>query len=219
MQTRTDEKTGLVIRSDGKVKQWGMWIRGAPGKYTHRMVFSPITLRGEYVHIIAARNFVPNPMPKLFNEVDHIDGNPSNNNISNLRWLSTLLNHAARMGVGASQYKHFRSNKTSWLAKAKIMKHQYTLGYWSSKFEASTVYRSFKELAFHLIYLYTLPKEKHAEAGHRAYIRADPAGLELALEFLVPRVRRSRNLRKAVNRILSEYSVDSTASINEKFQM
>ena len=195
-------------------------IRGSPGKYTHRLVHSPNSMTNEYVHILVARNFVDNPCPKIFNEVDHIDNNPSNNKVRNLRWVSTLLNHAARMGVGASLYRGFKGKNgyyTSWIAQAKIMRHQYCLGYWPSKTEAARVYRSFKELAFHFIYLHTIPKEKHAEAGHRAYIRADPTGLELAIEFLVPRVRRSHHLRKALRRILCEYSTDTTASINEKF--
>ena len=40
----------------------------------------------KYVHRLIAENFIPNPENKP--EVDHIDGNTKNNEISNLRWAT-----------------------------------------------------------------------------------------------------------------------------------
>lgn len=39
-----------------------------------------------YVHRIVAMAFVKNPNPELYKEVDHIDGNKSNNRADNLKW-------------------------------------------------------------------------------------------------------------------------------------
>ena len=42
------------------------------------------------VHRLVATAFIPNPDNKP--EVDHIDTNPSNNNVDNLRWVTSLEN-------------------------------------------------------------------------------------------------------------------------------
>lgn len=52
------------------------------GKNNHR--------RTERVHRIIAKAFIENPSGYL--EVDHIDGNRKNNNVSNLRWISGFDN-------------------------------------------------------------------------------------------------------------------------------
>lgn len=52
-----------------------------------------------YVHILVAKNFVVNPDPKNFKEVDHIDGDTRNNNAANLRWTNrsgNMLNPITR---------------------------------------------------------------------------------------------------------------------------
>lgn len=43
-----------------------------------------------YVHRLVAKYFISNPSNK--DEVNHIDGNKSNNNISNLEWVTRLEN-------------------------------------------------------------------------------------------------------------------------------
>lgn len=52
-----------------------------------------------YVHRLVAECFLPNP--KGLKEVNHIDGNKRNNNLSNLEWCTGLenKNHAAKTGL------------------------------------------------------------------------------------------------------------------------
>lgn len=44
-----------------------------------------------FIHRLVAINFIPNPLHKT--DVDHIDGNPSNPKLSNLRWATSTENH------------------------------------------------------------------------------------------------------------------------------
>ena len=51
------------------------------------------------VHRLVASTFIPNPENKR--EVNHIDGNPSNNHLDNLEWVTSSENkfHAYRIGL------------------------------------------------------------------------------------------------------------------------
>lgn len=40
-----------------------------------------------YVDLLVAETFLVNPDPKVYTEVEHIDGDMSNNAASNLRWI------------------------------------------------------------------------------------------------------------------------------------
>lgn len=46
--------------------------------------------RGFYVHRLVAKAFIPNPLN--LPDVDHIDGNPRNNCVQNLRWVTHRQN-------------------------------------------------------------------------------------------------------------------------------
>ncbi len=52
-----------------------------------------------YVHQLVATHFIDNPME--YKEIDHIDGNPTNNHFTNLRWCT----HKENMSNPNTSYK------------------------------------------------------------------------------------------------------------------
>ncbi len=77
------------------------------------------------IHVLIARAFIPNPENKRC--VDHIDREPTNNNVDNLRWVSqqeNLMNQNKRRTntsgySGVSFYKHSNKWRTQLMAVGK----------------------------------------------------------------------------------------------------
>lgn len=65
------------------------------------------------VHRLVAEAFLPNPEGKR--DVAHSDGNPKNNNVSNLRWATRAENEADKLG-------HEKSNRGSRNGMSKLQK-------------------------------------------------------------------------------------------------
>jgi len=75
-------KYPIVVLCNGPKK-----TRGDKQKYVRR-----------YVHRLVAETFIPNPYGKP--EVNHIDSNPTNNNVQNLEWVthSENMRHSSKYG-------------------------------------------------------------------------------------------------------------------------
>lgn len=91
------EISGCLVREDGTVlRRIGSsytytWSPGRVGNSQgHLSVFSRKAMKNFYVHRLVAEVFIPNPENKPM--VDHIDRNPRNNAVSNLRWVTRSEN-------------------------------------------------------------------------------------------------------------------------------
>ena len=78
--------------------------------------------------------------------IDHIDGNRTNNAISNLRWCTHVENQRNRQvtGRGSSAYKGVTWHKASgkWTAQISVDGHNRHLGYFTDEREAARAYNA-----------------------------------------------------------------------------
>ena len=99
-----------IVKKDGSVYGLGRYRRPRllrPRLHTngyHRIgIFSDGKQKDVYIHRLVATAFLPNP--KGYREVNHIDGDKTNNNVSNLEWCDRAYNnkHAFRIGLRTNE--------------------------------------------------------------------------------------------------------------------
>lgn len=98
-----EDVTGYKVYEDGTIESyWRRYDKKYIISDTPRRVLKPMKNRkgylkvelkckGYFVHRIVALAFIPNPLNK--EQVNHIDGNKINNNVSNLEWVTNAENH------------------------------------------------------------------------------------------------------------------------------
>lgn len=104
--TTHSRHTDYLVSTDGQIKscvqiKQGRLLRPNTSPTGYRRVMIG---RGGYqkhllVHRLVAETYIPNPYNKP--QVNHIDGDKSNNNVTNLEWCTRLENmqHASKMGL------------------------------------------------------------------------------------------------------------------------
>ena len=97
----------------------------------------------KYVHRVVAQTYVPNPDKKP--EVDHIDGNKTNNHYKNLRWSTKSENGSNRKSCVVGKYSKLKGvtkNKKNGMFIAQIKHHKkhIFLGHFKTDVEAHEAY-------------------------------------------------------------------------------
>ena len=95
------------------------------------------------VHRLTAKCFIPNPAD--LETVDHIDGDPANNRISNLRWASRSTQQRNRKSTKGYTWN---KQKNKWQAKINIEGRDKHLGYFNTIAAARAAYCAAHNLLF-----------------------------------------------------------------------
>ena len=69
------------------------------------------------VHRLVGKAFIPNPLNKR--EINHIDGNKLNNNVSNLEWATRKENAQHSIKIGLQTKEHLAKAVSSMIAKTR----------------------------------------------------------------------------------------------------
>jgi hypothetical protein len=101
------------------------------------------------VHVLVAMAFLGHVPSGYGTVVDHIDNNPLNNHVDNLRVTSSRINAINRKNRGASQYPgvSWSSEKGKWKSTIYINGKQIHLKYCMTEVEAFDIYKKkYKEV-------------------------------------------------------------------------
>ena len=94
------------------------------------------------LHRLLAQHYIPNP--NNYKEVDHIDGNPQNNDLSNLRWCDRSTNTMNR--------RIFKNNKSGF----KNITRRNETGSWKVCYLKYKIQKTFKTKIDALCYKYII---------------------------------------------------------------
>ena len=109
------ESKGLLVSSLGNVKNYD-WVdkakvdNGAGYKYVSISKIGKTEKKNFYIHRLVAELFLSKPECSSKIQVNHIDGDKSNNNLSNLEWVSPKDNIAHMHKNGLNQNRRNLKN-------------------------------------------------------------------------------------------------------------
>ena len=99
------EETGWKVSNWGRLRlKNGRLASNKPKKATG-YILNKFGTKSHFRHILVAQAFLENPRPGYFLYVDHIDRDPLNNHVSNLRWVTKQLNSLNTVSKQRTQAK------------------------------------------------------------------------------------------------------------------
>lgn len=123
-----DREVNCGLTPNKKVIRKGKILCSHPNWNNYLMVNLCTNNKGhsKAVHRLVAETFIPNP--NNLPQVNHIDGNKNNNNVSNLEWCTAKenINHSWKMGLSKS-YIHPKGILTKYSASLCKQVDQYDL--------------------------------------------------------------------------------------------
>ena len=121
-----EEAPNYEVSTFGRVRSNTAKSKGKILKpYINREGYNQISLRynnktiKRSIHRLIAKTFIPNPEDKP--EVDHIDRNPKNNCVKNLRWVTPLEN-TDNQERGETDEKYITNNQNKILLRIRRLK-------------------------------------------------------------------------------------------------
>jgi hypothetical protein len=118
-------KTVTVGINGGSYQRPGQWLTQTPPTKRTKHLRVYLARNGKktpfLVHRLIALTFIPNP--ESLPIINHIDGNPANNNVSNLEWCSYRHNavHAYNSGLTLLPNQRGENNSNSTLTEATVI--------------------------------------------------------------------------------------------------
>jgi len=121
---RTTNFNNYIIYSDGRIysKKRNIFLKQHKTKYGYMKVV--LCTNGETTtyntHRLIARFFVPNPYPDIYNQVNHLDGDKTNNNDWNLAWTDAIGNISHSIESGLKPDIRGEKNKSAILSSLDV---------------------------------------------------------------------------------------------------
>lgn len=139
-----DEKGNVFSHRKNRFINTYWQISSSGKKYKRVSLCKNGTQKNYGVHRLIAEHYIPNDAN--YKIIDHIDRNPENNNISNLRWCSYSQNRVNRSKVKNKTSKYIgvsfdkKAKKKQWVAYIELNNKAYNLGRFLTEKEAATAY-------------------------------------------------------------------------------